>query len=112
MSNIRYSAYRVMRIFVLFDLPTQTKVERKEASNFRKRLIANGFCMFQFSVYMRHCSSRQNAKVHVKRVKNMLPKYGKVCLFEITDKQFGMIEIFYGRKQVPQQEQELQLKLF
>lgn len=100
-----------MWVLVLFDLPTETKVERKAASRFRKRLIDDGFTMFQFSIYMRHCPSRENAKVHVKRVKRILPKLGKVCIFEITDKQFGMMEIFHGRKEIeiPQPIQQLEL---
>ncbi len=42
----------------------------------------------------------------------MLPKYGKVCVFEITDKQFGMMEIFYGRKEIPMPKPVQQLELF
>ncbi|SNR16696.1 CRISPR-associated endonuclease Cas2 [Tenacibaculum jejuense] len=112
MSTDRYNAYRIMWILVLFDLPTETKAERKAAQNFRKKLIADGFTMFQFSIYMRHCPSRQNSGVHIKRVKSMLPKHGKVCIFEITDKQFGMMEIFHGRKEIPPQKPIQQLELF
>ena len=73
-----------MWILVFFDLPTETKRERKAASLFRKKLIDDGFTMFQFSIYLRHCPSRENAKVHTKRVKLSLPKHGKVCILEIT----------------------------
>ena len=112
MSEERYNAYRVMWILVLFDLPTETKVERKAAGTFRKRLIDDGFTMFQFSIYMRHCPSRENAKVHTKRIKSILPKYGKVCIFEITDKQFGMMELYHGRKEIPKPIPVQQLELF
>lgn len=112
MSQNRYNAYRVMWVLVLFDLPTETKVERKAANVFRKKLLNDGFTMFQFSIYMRHCPSRENSKVHVKRVKSSLPKYGKVCVFEITDKQFGMMEIFHGRKEIPKPTPVQQLELF
>lgn len=112
MSENRFNAYRIMWILVLFDLPTETKVERKAASGFRKRLLKDGFTMFQFSIYMRHCPSRENAKVHTRRVKSALPKYGKVCVIEITDKQFGMMEIFHGRKEIPNPKPVQQLELF
>lgn len=59
----RYSSYRIMWIMVFFDLPVETKVERKIAADFRKKLITDGFTMFQFSVYLRHCSSMENATV-------------------------------------------------
>ena len=48
---------------VFFDLPTETKKERKSAALFRKRLIEDGFVMFQFSIYMRHCPSHENAAI-------------------------------------------------
>ncbi len=101
-----------MWVLVLFDLPTETKTERKAAARFRKKLLDDGFTMFQFSIYMRHCASRENAKVHIKRVKSFLPKWGKVCIFDITDKQFGMMEIFHARKEIEKPQPVQQLELF
>lgn len=112
MNQERYNAYRIMWIFVLFDLPTETKAERKAASAFRKKLLKDGFSMFQFSIYIRHCASRENAKVHTQRAQKALPKYGKVCIFELTDKQFGMMQIYHGRKEIPKQPVAQQLELF
>lgn len=102
MNAERFNAYRIMWVLVLYDLPTETKVNMRDASKFRKRLIDDGFTLFQFSMYVRHCPSRENAEVHIKRVKNMLPKAGKVAIMCITDKQFGDIEIFFARnKELP-----------
>lgn len=42
----RLSEYRVMWVLVFFDLPTETKKERKAAATFRKELMGNGFTMF------------------------------------------------------------------
>jgi CRISPR-associated protein Cas2 len=95
--NTRLNAYRIMWVLVLFDLPTDTKKDRKAYADFRKKLINDGFQMFQFSIYMRHCPSRENADVHIKRVKNFLPSKGHVGIFQFTDKQFGMVELFYGK---------------
>ena len=94
----RFNAYRIMWVLVFFDLPTETKTERKVAGNFRKEILADGFTMFQFSIYLRHCPSRENAEVHIKRVKKLLPEKGHVGIMCITDKQFGDMEIFYGQK--------------
>jgi CRISPR-associated protein Cas2 len=96
--NSRLNAYRIMWVLVLFDLPTETKKERKAYAAFRKKLLNDGFQMFQFSIYMRHCPSRENADVHIKRVKTFLPEKGHVGIFQFTDKQFGMVELFYGKK--------------
>ena len=94
----RLNAYRIMWVLVHFDLPTDTKKDRKNYALFRKKIMANGFSMFQFSMYIRHCSSRENADVHIKRVKKILPEKGHVGIMCITDKQFGMMEIFHGHK--------------
>jgi CRISPR-associated protein Cas2 len=108
----RLSEYRVMWILVFFDLPTETKKDRKAYANFRKRLQLDGFTMFQFSIYIRHCASMENAKVHIKRVKSILPEYGQVGIMCITDKQFGNIELFYGKKPASLNTPGVQLELF
>ena len=108
----RFSEYRVMWVLVLFDLPTETQKERKEYAKFRKNLINDGFTMFQFSIYLRHCPSRENSEVHIKRVKFMLPKAGKVAIMCITDKQFGDIEIFFARNKEEPPPTFQQLELF
>lgn len=107
-----FSGYRVMWIFIFFDLPTETRKERKDAATFRKELIKDGFSMFQFSIYIRHCSSKENADVHVRRVKKILPEYGNVGIITITDKQFSTMELFNGKKSVEDLEPTLQLELF
>jgi len=108
----RFNEYRIMWILVLFDLPTETKKERKAYTEFRKKLLKDGFSMFQFSIYIRHCPSRENADVHIKRVKNNLPEHGDVGIICITDKQFGQIEIFHSRKETKPTQPCQQLELF
>lgn len=108
----RLNQYRSMWVLVFFDLPTETLTERKVAARFRKNLLNDGFAMFQFSIYMRFSASRENAAVHIRRTKNGLPKKGKVCIMQITDKQFGMMELFHGQKEAPSETPSQQLELF
>ncbi len=108
----RFSQYRVMWVLVFFDLPTETKKERKAYAEFRKSLQKDGFTMFQFSIYVRHCASYDNALVHIKRVKSFLPELGHVGIMCVTDKQFGDIELFYCRRSHPSQAPGQQLELF
>ena len=108
----RFSEYRIMWVLVFFDLPTDTKKERKAAADFRKNRIADGFVMFQFSIYMRHCPSAENAAVHVKRVKSILPPLGQVGILTITDKQFGTMELFTEKKVRKPPLEYVQLELF
>ena len=107
----RYSEYRIMWVLVFFDLPTETKKDRKIYTEFRNKLIKDGFTMFQFSIYLRHCASMENAEVHIKRVKKDLPAKGHIGIMCITDKQFGNMELFYGKevKEVSTPYQQLEL---
>jgi CRISPR-associated protein Cas2 len=110
--NMRLNEYRILWVMVFFDLPTETKKDRKVYARFRKGLLKDGFAMFQFSIYMRHCASRENAAVHIKRVKKMLPDKGHVGIMTITDKQFGMMEIYYGQTESEKKSMPQQLELF
>jgi CRISPR-associated protein Cas2 len=101
-----------MWVMVFFDLPTDTRKDRKIATKFRKNLLDDGFAMFQFSIYARFCASRENAEVHIKRVKQNLPPKGKVCIMHITDRQFGMMEIFHGKEPKATERPSQQLELF
>lgn len=107
----RLSEYRVMWILVFFDLPTETKKDKKAYTDFRKALQKDGFTMFQFSIYVRHCASMENAEVHMRRVTSFIPQHGKVGMMCITDKQFSNIQLFYGavpqRPNAPYQQLEL-----
>lgn len=108
----KLNQYRIMWVLVFFDLPVVSKKERKIAARFRKDIMADGFGMFQFSIYVRHCASVENAEVHIKRVKSLLPELGHVGIMCITDKQFGSMEIFYGKKPAEKQNVPQQLELF
>ncbi|MCF8236256.1 MAG: CRISPR-associated endonuclease Cas2 [Bacteroidales bacterium] len=108
----RLNKYRILWVFVFFDLPTETKKHRKHAAGFRKNLQKDGFSMMQFSIYTRHCNSRENADVHIRRVKNFLPPEGEVIIFTLTDKQFGMMEFFRGKDPTQKPDTPQQLELF
>ena len=112
MTNERLNAYRIMWVLVFYDLPTVTTHEKKVAAAFRKKIMGDGFAMFQFSIYLRHCPSMENAQVHTGRVKKILPELGHVGIITITDKQFGMMELFYGKRKTSHNNIPQQLELF
>ena len=94
-----------MWVVVSFDLPTETKMDKKNYALFGKNLQRDGFTMFQWSIYVRHCASMENAEAHIKRVRTFLPQYGH-------DKQFGNIKVFQGAKPVEANAPGQQLELF
>lgn len=112
MTYERLNAYRIMWLFVLFDLPVQSKKERKDAALFRKNLEKDGFVMHQFSVYMRYCASLESAQVHIKRVRGLTPESGHVSILSITDKQYSNIVNIWGKVEKKSRPTPVQLEFF
>jgi len=101
-----------MWVIAMFDLPTETPKKRKDYARFRKDLIEDGFTMMQYSVYARHCASVENAELHVKRMGARVPAEGEVRFLTITDRQFGRIIAFIGKKRQPTPPSPSQLEFF
>lgn len=106
------NGYRCMWVLAMFDLPTDTKKARREYTLFRKSLLRDGFTQMQYSVYARHCPSKENAEVHVARIESHLPPDGEVRVVTITDKQFERMQIFWGKMRKPPEPAPCQLSLF
>lgn len=101
-----------MWLLVMFDLPTDTKEARQHYAVFRKSLLSDGFQKMQFSIYLRHCASTENAEVHTLRVQRNLPPDGEVRIISVTDKQFERMEIFLGKLRQSPEMPPPQLLLF
>lgn len=112
MSELRLNAYHIMWLLVFFDLPTTTKKERKATAQFRKALEKDGFSMMQYSVYIRHCPSKENMEVHISRVKSAIPETVLTSILSITDKQFGEIRNFWGKVERAKLSTPQQLEFF
>lgn len=82
-----------MRMIVFFDLPVQTKTERRHATTFRNFLLKDGYHMLQFSVYARVCNGNDAVKKHESRLKASLPPNGSIRLLVVTEKQYQSIQI-------------------
>lgn len=104
--------YRVMWMYLFFDLPTLTKKHRKNYTKFRKYLLSEGFSMHQYSVYYRCCPSMEFTSAMAKRIEVRLPPQGSVSIMEVTDKQFGRIKHFDNRKPMSTPENPGQIAMF
>ena len=104
--------WRSMWVISMFDLPTDTPKARKAYALFRKELLNDGFTMMQYSIYIRHCASIENAKVHVTRMGKQVPLAGEVRFLTITDRQFGRMEIYTGKSREKPPPPPAQLELF
>lgn len=106
------SAYRLMWMIVMFDLPVLTPRERKIAAGFRNFLLDEGFTMSQFSVYLRFCGTREKAEAVAGTVKVNSPEIGDVSILFFTDRQFSEIINITNRRIRQNPEKPDQLLLF
>lgn len=79
---------RIMRMLVLFDLPTGSKSERRAYTLFRKFLVGDGYHMEQYSVYSRVVLTREDADKHLGRLRLNVPPAGQVTVLVLTEKQY------------------------
>lgn len=68
--------------------------------------------MFQYSVYLRFCVSKENADTHKNRVKKKVPPDGFVSILLITDRQYSLMELFRGALPFRPDRAPQQLELF
>lgn len=89
-----------MRVFVMFDLPTDTSVHRKAYRDFRKFLLVNGFIMLQESVYVKLVLNGTSVRLLEKQLREHKPVDGNICLLTVTEKQYSKMEILTGEVQL------------
>jgi len=106
------SGMRTMWLFAMFDLPVDTKAARRHYVKFRNYLLSEGFSMLQYSVYARYCASEERTKAFRRRIQLELPPEGEVRLLSVTDRQFGKMETYYGKKREPTEKKPEQILLF
>lgn len=106
------SKYKLMWMFVMFDLPVITAQDRKHATQFRKLLLDEGFAMTQYSIYFRLLSGKDAGRAIIGRLRRSLPKKGKVDIIQITDRQYEDIISFSGNRKEAKKKNPDQLSLF
>lgn len=88
-----------MRMFVFFDLPTETNDDKRIYRHFRKNLLNEGFIMVQYSVYVRFCRNNSEYLKYLRRVKRFSPKdTGEVRVISFTEKQYQKMYVLCGKK--------------
>ena len=101
-----------MWLFAMFDLPVKTVSARRAYAQFRKSLIREGFSILQYSVYARYCASEEVSDRYRRQIEAVLPSRGQVRLLWVTDRQFGKMEVYLGKKRCQAEEPPAQLMLF
>ena len=106
------SKYRMAWVLVFFDLPVGSPEERRDASNFRKDLIKDGYFMVQFSVYARPCGTADRVETQVRRLRSKIPDKGEVRGLMISDAQWGRMIIVRGQQKTDAEKMPAQMQFF
>lgn len=101
-----------MWLFAMFDLPVVTKSQKREYVRFRSFLLNEGFCMLQYSVYARYYASEEATLPMRKAIREATPDGGHVRVVNITDRQFGKMEVYFGKTRQKPEDAPRQLLLF
>ena len=112
MSVTQLSGYRLMWVFVMFDLPVTTKAEARAATKFREYLLDEGFEKSQFSVYARFLSGKEQYEAQLRRIEAHLPEKGEIYILGFTDRQYENIVRFAGQRRRASRKNPDQLALF
>ena len=106
------SKYRMAWGLVFFDLPVGSPEERRDATNFRKDLIKDGYFMVQFSVYARPCGTADRVETQVRRLKYKIPSQGEVRGLMISDAQWGRMIIMRSQVKTDAEKMPAQMQFF
>ena len=106
------NGYRCMWILAMFDLPTDTKPQRKAATDFRNFLLDEGFERSQFSVYARFVNGKEAFQTRVSRIERNLPEKGDIQVLNFTDRQYRDIVHFADQGRQGARKNLQQLALF
>ncbi len=106
------SGYRLMWIFVMFDLPVTSRAESRAATKFREFLLDEGFEKSQFSVYARFVNGKEQVEAYLRRIEANMPAHGEVHVLTFTDRQYENIVRFSGRRKRAPRKNPDQLALF
>ncbi|OKL51629.1 CRISPR-associated endonuclease Cas2 [Bowdeniella nasicola] len=101
-----------MWCMVMFDLPVTTAVERRNANGFRRHLTDLGFCMLQYSVYIKYTPVAGGDGWIVKMIRGAIPSGGAVHILHLTDRQWASTMRFINSIESKPDDSPQQLQIF
>lgn len=100
--------FRIMRLIIMFDLPTKTSADKRNYRKFRKFLIKSGYCMVQYSIYSKIVINRSVLNHQKIKLKQNAPPNGYVETLVVTENQYANMETIIGGKARSSQEHTVQ----
>lgn len=84
----------------MFDLPVNTKEQRRQATRYRKLLLDDGFSMVQFSVYAKYLVNATGLRAMLPWMRTNIPTGGAVRVLRLTDEQWAGTYRYFGVEQI------------
>lgn len=84
------------KLLIMYDFPHKTKQQRRNAGNFRRKLIQLGFNMLQYSIYLRVIATQTEKENLIFKVKQITPKQGTVRIISLTESEYAKMKMLSG----------------
>jgi CRISPR-associated protein Cas2 len=97
-----------MRLILFFDLPSETKEDRKQYRIFVKNLIKLGYIRMQNSVLTKIVNVQTKVEREHDKIIKILPKYGDIRIMSVTENQYQKTKILLGAKTLNEEINEKQ----
>lgn len=101
-----------MWLLLTFDVPFETKVQRRNYRRLVQRIQRWGFQRIQLSVFSRFVSSEEQAKRLELYLRNHCPPEGEIRLIRLSDAQYESQVVIRGGSFVSPEKQPRQYVLF
>ena len=99
-------------LMVMFDLPTRTKNQMRQANRYRNLLKDLGFERLQLSVYAKYYLSANATKLDINELELSVPNHGAVRILKVTDMQWSKTIVHLGSKVLDAEEADDILDVF
>ena len=96
------TGYNSWWCLVFYDLPNDTSSAKTASAKFRRWLLESGGNKFWSCCWIKFCASREKLESFTAEIKKNLPPDGNVKVLGVTDKQFGQIQIMWGKMRKPE----------
>lgn len=99
----KITGYNLTWLWVMYDLPYDTKEAKRAAAKFLRRLKKEGYTwlMNRSKFCIRHCGIGI-AQKQIELIKSIIPPDAEVRILQVTDKQFGHTVNLWGKMRKPE----------
>ncbi len=88
------------KIILMYDIPTNTKEEKKYFQKFNKSIKKIGFMMLQQSVYVRSINSKEEYQTIKNKLEIIESDNTNIRLLLLTQNKYETIEILSGKETI------------